>query len=128
MLELLDVVLDALVVEVSVADEPFLDTETKRTGLSTPPWLTCTDAGVMLMFILELPPDWIANWTCTISFPLATTVSCVDVPSAHNALAPVMFRIIPVTLPVGTLGVPSSKADPWYLVMLTFVPMLDETL
>ena len=68
------------------------------------------------------------NWTCTISFPLATTFSCDEVPLAQNALAPVMFRMTPVTLPVGTLGDPRSKAEPWYFVMLTFVPTLDETL
>ncbi len=46
----------------------------------------------------------------------------------QNASAPVMFRIIPVTFPAGTLAAPSSMPGPWSFVRLTLVPMLEETL
>ena len=76
---------------------------------------------------LVVPPDWTLKWTLIISFPSATTFSWVEAPVVQNALAPVMFRMIPVTFPAGTFGLPRRIPVPWSLVRLTFVPKLGVT-
>ena len=74
------------------------------------------------------PPDWMVKCTLMNSFPSATTLSWVDVPSVQKALAPVMWRTMPVTFPEGTFVAPRRMELPWSLVRFTLSPTLVDTL
>lgn len=67
------------------------------------------------------------KWMSAMSFPFATTLRTFEDPSVQNALAPVMFRTMPVTFPAGTFDAPNRSALPCSLVMFTFVPTLPGT-
>ena len=115
---------------VVVESSPDCTAVTCTTGVSTGtfPWLMCIEFGVISTVRSVVPSAFIVQLIGIISLPLATILSCAEVPSVKNARAPLMSNVIPVMLPAGALVAPSRTLLFTRLVKLTFIPVFDDTL
>ena len=88
----------------------------------------CIEFGVMSNVRSFEPLEETVKLMCIINLPSATTFSCDELPSAKYALAPLTWRIISVTFPVGAFVAPNRTLLLTKLVRLTLVPVLEGTL